>query len=335
MGVKEIEIIHIAIENLQKTARINGEWIHLREAYLDGKLKLFINNKNIVFNAEVRKELRNHQLGQIEKIAEMYNPFIIVAERIFPKIKEHLRTQNIAYLEANGNVFFNHTNFHYFIEAQKPIANKKEKINRAFTKTGLKVLFHFLNNEELINLSHREIAEITDVAHGNIAYILQGLRENRFLVKINKNTFALNNKKELLEKWMVNYKETLQPKLEVGRFRFANKDQFIHWRNVQLQKGKTRWGGEPAGDLITNHLRPGELTLYTIEARNDLLKNYRLIPDPEGDIQVYKKFWDDTLDAETKTVPTILIYTDLINVGDKRCRETAEIIYRQYVEPNL
>lgn len=335
LDMEEIEIIHLAVENLQKTAHINGKYIHLRSPHLYGNLKLFINKKELVFNADVRRELRSHQLGQIEKMAKMYHPYIIVAERIFPKIKEQLRNQNIAYLEANGNVYFNEKNYHYFIDTQKPLTNKKEKINRAFTKTGLKVLFHFIIKENLINFPHREIADITDVAHGNIAYILQGLRENRFLIKLNKNTYALNNKKELVEKWLVDYKETLQPKLKVGQFRFINNNQFTNWRNIKLQEGKTWWGGEPAGDLLTNYLRPGKLTLYTNEPRNDLLKNYKLIPDPEGDIQVYKKFWDKTLDTQTNTVPTLLVYTDLINMGDKRCRETAEIIYKKYVEPNL
>ncbi len=333
MDMKEIEvihIIHIAIENLQKTAQINGEWIHLQDAYLDGKLVLYINNKNIVFNAEIKKELRNHQLGQIEKMAEMYHPFIIVAERIFPKIKEHLRTQNIAYLEANGNVFFKQTNFHYFIETQKPIATKKEKINRAYTKTGLKVLFHFLTNKELINLPQRKIAEITNVAHGNIAYILQGLRENRFMVKINKNTFALNNKKELLEKWMVDYNDTLQPKLKVGRFRFADEKTFVHYRKIELDE-KTWWGGEPAGDILTDYLQPGELTLYTTNTRIELMKRYKLIPDPNGDVRVFKAFWDTTEQQKQETVHPFLVYVDLMNTGDNRCYETAQMIWKKYL----
>ncbi|MCA1758504.1 MAG: type IV toxin-antitoxin system AbiEi family antitoxin [Bacteroidales bacterium] len=327
----EIEIIHIAVENLKKTAQINGEWIHLRDAYLDGKLKLLIDNKNLVFNAVVKKELRNHQLGQIEKMAEMYHPFIIVAERIFPKIKEQLRTQNIAYLEASGNVFFNQMNFHYFIETQNPIANKKEKINRAFTKTGLKVLFHFLVNEKWTNLPHREIAEITQVAHGNIAYILNGLKENKFLFRIDKNTFRLNNKKELLEKWMVAWKETLQPALKIGRFRFADEKNFTHYRELHLDENTTWWGGEPAGDILTNYLRPGELILYTTKNRNELMKEYRLMPDPNGDVKIYRAFWLTKEAVRNNTVHPVLVYADLMNTGNNRCYETAQMIWDKYL----
>lgn len=56
---------------------------------------------------------------------------------------------------------------------------------------------------------------------------------------------------------------------------------------------KTWWGSEPAGDILTNYLKPGELTPYTLESRNELIKHYRLIPDKEGKVKVYQKFWVD------------------------------------------
>lgn len=334
MDMKENEIIHIAIENLQKNAGIKGKWNQKAKNNLDGELTLQIENNTIKFFAEIKQELRNHQLLQVEQLAENNNPFIIVANRIFPKIKAHLREQKIAYLEANGNIYFNEKGYHYFIDTQKTVEQATEKLNRAFTKTGLKVLFHFLLDEHLVNLPHREIATITKVAHGNIAYILTGLKEYQFLLKLNKDDVQLNNRKGLLEKWMVAYKETLQPTLQIGQFRFNKKENYLNWHNIKLHKGKTFWGGEPAGDLLTNHLRPGEFTLYTTENRNELIKNYRLIPDKEGDIFVYKKFWNEKFDKKN-TVPAVLAYVDLMNVGDKRCRETAQIIYNQYVGPNL
>lgn len=333
--MNEFEIVNNAIEKLHKIAKIEAIWDETYQNELDGKLIINIENRQITFTVAVKKELRNHQLQQFYKWADIKHPIIVIAERIFPSIKRELRKRNIAYLEANGNIFVKTNNIYLWLETQKPLPTKKEKGNRAFTKTGLKVLFHFLIDDNIVGLPYRQIANITNVGLGNVNNIFTGLKETGFLLKLRKNEFILNNKKELLEKWTTDYKETLKPNLEIGRFRFAKQNNFNDWRNIQLQEGKTWWGGEPAGDLLTNHLRPGELTLYTIETRNDLLKNYRLIPDPEGDIRVYKKFWDDTLDTQTNTVPTILIYTDLINVGDKRCRETAEIIYRQYVEPNL
>lgn len=329
--MKETEIVSRAVEKLLKVAEIEATWKENATNEFDGIITFNMKDVKITLNALIKKELRKHQLNLLE---ELKNP-IIIAERIFPNIKRELRDKNVAYLEANGNIYLKTNNFFLWLETQKPVPTKKEKGNRAFTKTGLKVLFHFLVDEELVKLTYRQIANITDVALGNVNNIFNGLKETGFLLKLNKNEFILNNKKELLQKWATAYKETLQPTLEVGRFRFADEKNFIHWRNIKLQKGKTWWGGEPAGDLQTNYLRPGELTLYTTETRNELMKNYRLIPDPEGDVVVYKKFWNDELRNENDAVPLLLTYVDLVNTRDKRCLETAEMVYKKYVEPNL
>ncbi len=329
--MKETEIVSRAVEKLLKVAEIEATWKENATNEFDGIITFNMKDVKITLNALIKKELRKHQLNLLK---ELKNP-IIIAERIFPNIKRELRDKNVAYLEANGNIYLKTNNFFLWLETQKPVPTKKEKGNRAFTKTGLKVLFHFLVDEELVKLTYRQIANITDVALGNVNNIFNGLKETGFLLKLNKNEFILNNKKELLQKWATAYKETLQPTLEVGRFRFADEKNFIHWRNIQLQKGKTWWGGEPAGDLQTNYLRPGELTLYTTETRNELMKNYRLIPDPEGDVVVYKKFWNDELRNENDAVPLLLTYVDLVNTRDKRCLETAEMVYKKYVEPNL
>ena len=97
-------------------------------------------------------------------------------------------------------------------------------------------------------------------------------------------------------------------------------DDFNDWKKTTLKEGETYWGGEPAGDLLTNFLRPAELTLYTTEKRGDLMKNYRLIPDVQGLLKVYQKFWTGN------TMPLVLVYADLMGEGDRRCRETAEKI---------
>lgn len=327
VDIMNTEIIHIALENLKKTTKIDGRWDKATDVHLDGQVVFNINNTTIRFNAEIKKELRNHQLFQLEKTAKQFPPFIIIAERIFPKIKEHLREQNMAYLEANGNIFFNQKGVHYFIDTQKPVQTEKETGNRAFTKTGLRVLFHFLLDKNLVNLPHREIAKITNVAHGNIAYILNGLKENGFLLKLKQNEFILNNKKELLEKWMDAYKEDLQPALKIGQFRFADKNRFTSWKELKLNEKTTWWGGEPAADIITNYLRPGELTIYTTKSRNELIREFKLIPDNNGNIIIYNAFWDIQQWNYKNTVHPLLVYTDLMNTGNSRCQETAQLIW--------
>ncbi len=332
MNAKKHNTATTALDNLQRTAQIKGKWmdIALNKASngLNGQIEFVLNQNPIKFNAEVKNNLRAINLPLIYKLAKEHAPLIIVADLIFPKIKEELRNHGIAYLEANGNIWLKNGETLLWIDSNKTLPVEKEKINRAFTKTGLKVVFDFLYNEALINAPYREIAQQTGVALGNVNYILNGLKEKGFLLKIDKDRYELTNKKELLNTWIIKYAEKLKPELEIGTFRFLRDNDFVNWKKLPLKKGKTWWGGEPAGNILTNYLKPAELTLYTLETRNELIKHYKLIPDPTGNIKVFKKFWKDD-DAEN-TVPPLLVYTDLINTGDHRCIETAQKIYDEF-----
>jgi hypothetical protein len=334
----EAQITTLALENLQKNAGIIGNWRPVARKELDGKVEFKWNNKTIKFNAEIKRELRGYNLPQIIDYAERFKPLIVIAQYILPKIKDELRQNGIAYLETNGNIFLKLDNNFIWLEVQKTIPLQIEKTNRAFTKTGLKILFYYLVNEDLLNRPYREMAKLTGVALGNINYVLTGLKEENFLLKINKQQYKLQNKKELLNKWITAYDKKLKPGLELGTFRFVKTDEFLRWQELPLNHDKTAWGGEPAGDLLTHYLKPAELTLYTTETRNELIKNYRLLPDPMGAVKAYQKFWQDEYLAATekkqnrKVVPPLLVYADLVNTGDRRCLETAEKVYEQYLQ---
>ncbi|MEQ8910341.1 MAG: type IV toxin-antitoxin system AbiEi family antitoxin [Vicingaceae bacterium] len=320
------EVIHKALINLKHTIDIEGFLLDSGE--LDGKLQLTINGKVYNFVAEVKKELRLHQLQPIEKLHHQHANLIVIAENIFPKIKEELRKKGIAYLESNGNLFIQNKEFYLFIDTNKKEKLKKENTNRAFTKTGLKVVFHFLLNADLVNQTQREIAEIAGVGLGNIPQVINGLKETGYLLALNRKTYVWEHRKELLDRWINQYATDLRPKLIKDRY-----DLKDNWQELNLDSKQTVWGGEPAADLLTNHLRPEKFILYTKEDTIDLLRNYRLVPDKKGAVEVLDLFWNNL--EEEKTTPPILIYAELILEGGKRNRETAKMIYEKYIEAKL
>jgi len=330
MNMKEKEIVQLALENLHKNVGIVGKWRNLENNEID----FIVDNKAFVVNVAVKNELRFHHLPAIIEQANQLKPLMIVAKRIFPKIKEELKISRIAYLEANGNVFFKQQDTLVWIESDKYKTEPKELGNRAFTKTGLKVVFNFLLDDNFVNLSYREMASLSEVGLGNINYIMNGLKEMGFVLNLNQHEYKLTKKKELLEKWMIAYEERLKPNLKIGTFRFIDEANFNNWKEISLPAGIAVWGAEPASDLLSNYLRPQELTLYTTETRNEIIRNYRLIPDEKGNVKVFQKFWADSINV-SNTAPFMLVYADLITMDDKRCRETAQLIYEKHIEPNL
>lgn len=334
MNKQQEDILHAALINLRENTGIEGVW--QAEGPLAGKVELYLPQKQLSFNVEARKEVRAFHVRQIQEAAGQFPPYLLVAQRLFPKIKEALRQLGIAYLEGNGNIFIRQGDIWLWIDANKPLKVPAAKSNRAFTKTGLKVLFHLFLNKELINEPQREIARRSGVALGNIPQVINGLLETGHLVRMDKNSYAYTDRKALLERWMVAYEDTLKPGLALGRYRWAAKgaQNAASWKQMPLDYEHTQWGGEAAGELLTQYLRAEELTLYTSESRKALMSIYRLIPDEQGPIQVFRRFWEPD-GAAQPTVPPLLVYADLMNIQDKRCQETAEIIFQKYVKAIL
>lgn len=255
----------------------------------------------------------------------------LVAETIFPTLKERLREKKIGYLDAAGNIYLDVADNFIWIDGQKTTEKKKAITNRAFTKTGLKMVFYLLLNEQAINMPYRKLAETTGVALGNVKNIMEGLKDAGFILPINDTTVKLQNKEALLDRWLTGFRETLRPALHLGTYRFWDKKRLGNWQALPLEPTETKWGGEPAGELLTNHLVPAHLTVYTNQ-KNALIPKWTLIPDEDGNVHFYEKFWKDEGQDKEQYAPPLLVYADLMLTNDPRCQETAAMIYNNYLK---
>ena len=187
-------------------------------------------------------------------------------------------------------------------------------------------------DEDLVNQTYDVMAKAANISKSTIGNILKDLKERHFLIQLNQKTRKLNNKQDLLEKWLQAYNEKLKPSLLRGKFRFLP-NRLSAWKKMDLGED-TFWGGEPAADILTDYLSPGEWTLYSKKSKNDLIKNLYLVPDPkEGNVSVYNIFWNvegGEFDNDTlQIVNPLLVYADLISTKDSRNFETARKIYER------
>jgi hypothetical protein len=321
----EQEIINRALEALNLTTGIQTLFKH--QETLDGELEMILNGHKHQFLIKVKKELGTHQLPQIVEFHKSHDNFLLIANRLNSKVKKDLREIGIPYIEANGNVFVKKDGNFLLVDTQKALEIEKVKGNRAFTKTGLKVVFYLLQHKEAINLPQREIAALTNVALGNIPQVLDGLKETGYLIPLKSKTFVWENREALLYRWIEEYKTELRPRLIKERYSLKQK-----WEQIKFDHRKTDWGGDPAADLITHHLRPERFLIYTTENRLDLIKNHHFMPNKNGEVEVLEMFWKDN---QSETAPKLLVYADLILEGGKRNKETADKIYEEYIKSIL
>jgi len=330
----EERLIYTVTEEILKKHNINALWTEPVTKDIDGILTITYKRITQKFYVEIKKELRNYQLYQIFHQAETYNPLLVIAETIFPNIRNLLKERKIGYIDLNGNMNIEADNFLLKIEGNNKKYFHREKRGRAFTKAGLKIILIFLLNEEKINDTYREIAKNTGTAVGNVKLILDGLTEEGFVLRKNDKELKLTNKKDLLQKWITGYNEKLKPTLLLGNFKFMKADDFNKWKELKIDREKTSWGGEAAGNIYTGYLLPQTLTLYTNEKKLDLMKKYRLVPDNNGNITIIERFWRFGQGNEN-IVPPIIAYADLLETNDRRCIETAQKIYEQHLKSTI
>ncbi|MCH8487560.1 MAG: hypothetical protein LAT75_11890 [Candidatus Cyclonatronum sp.] len=285
-----------------------------------------LDGKEIVRRAEVRSEVRAHQLQQLNELQQTEGPIILVAARLSPAIKKMLSDSGIDWLEESGNIRLKDGDKLIWIDRKgPPKASGNPAKNRAFTKTGLKVVFLFLYDESWLNRTYRDIAEAAGVALGTIKQVLDGLRMHGYLLQINKKNIRLKNRSKLLDQWISAYTDELKPKIITGNYSFINRETELNWKSLPLGSD-TVWGGEPAADLIIQNLKPVTFILYSKAVRSELIKKLKLVPNPKGIVELRVPYW--TVESENPaTAPLLAVYTDLMESGDPRNIESAGRLY--------
>jgi hypothetical protein len=281
------------------------------------------------FAAEVKHHLTRPMIGAVVQQLRTYSgKGILVTKYVTPQIAELLKETGTFFLDAAGNAYLNEPPLHVFIKGNKPdeLKTKKAPI-RAFRPTGLQVVFALLCNPGLERAQYREIARGSDVALGTVGWVMRDLRQTGNLIEMGKRGRRLVKKEDLLKRWVTAYPEQLKPKKLLGTFKTANADG---WMEAELPGSETYWGGEIAAAKLTQYLKPQKATIYTSEPKallEWLIRN-RIKKDPDGDIEIIRKFWRFDPDPDfPKLTHPILIYADLLATADPRNIETAKIIY--------
>jgi hypothetical protein len=302
---------------------------------------------------EVKRWAQQANLGALAaQIKRLPMEGLLVADYINPNMAQRLKTMGVQFIDAAGNAYLNQPPVYVHVTGNKKPDTQvafKEGVNRAFDATGLKVVYGFLCDPELVDATYRVIAERTGVALGTIGRVLNGLTEAGFIVGRGRGKGRrLVKKRRLFDRWVEAYPEKLKPKQRVGDF---VADDPYWWEKVNAEEYGAYWGGEIAAEKYTKYLKPQTATLYLPEyTGKKLLARARLRKLREGEVggqgvvKIYRPFWpveDEGRHYNNKmaeipgVVNPILVYADLIATGDSRNLETARMIYERYIAEHI
>ncbi len=280
--------------------------------------------KTVRYTAMTKRGLRPATMGAvIQQIQRLGEKALLIADYVTPQLADALRTHGIAFIDTAGNAYINNPPIFIWVKGERPLTQATlQPTGRAFQASGLQVIFALLCNPELVDRPYREIARLADVAHGTVGWAMAELPKLGFVAEMNKKRRFLQPER-LLQQWVEAYARTLRPKLILGRYKAETLDW---WKTVNPVKYGFKMGGEGAAAQITHHLRPGTLTFFGHKAEPRFLLDQHLKTDPAGEVEILRQFWQFE-NTKAALAPTLLIYADLLAIGDARCLETAKLLY--------
>ncbi|MGO4701644.1 type IV toxin-antitoxin system AbiEi family antitoxin [Dyella sp. 2RAB6] len=296
----------------------------------DALLQAHYAGKTVDYVAEIKTRLRPANLALAARQVRRYGPRgLLVADYVTPPMADELQRQNVPFIDTAGNAYLPTPEFLVWVKGQRPTgaAHTTRTGGRAFTTAGLQVLFTLLCHPDWIDLPYRELAARAGVAHGTIGGVLAELPALGFAITLGKRR-RLTHGDVLLRQWVDAYIRTLRPKLVRQRYRA----QTLAWATAEdVHAHDLLLGGETAAAQLTGYLRPQTVTLYGRKPDARFLAEHRLLPDPNGNVELLERFWDFPTER-AGLAPDVLVYADLMAIGDARTIETADKLHERIVD---
>ena len=334
----ERETLNHAIDALHRETGVTAEIVELEPYMHDRQYDAVVEIAGNRLFAEVKNWAQHGNIGAIiNQIKAMPGPGILVADFVNPQMADKLKRDDIQFIDTAGNAYLRGQNLHVLVKGnRRPTATltaKKPK-GRAFSNTGLKVVYAFLCDPTLVNAPYRDIAKVANVAVGTVGWVLNDLKANGYVrQQRGKKGRHLTRKRQLLDRWVETYPEKLKPKQELGTFVADEPDW---WTTIDLTKFHAYWGGETAAAMLTRHLRPEIATVYVDQEKwTDIVIAARLRKkDPtthaENPVKIYRAFWQRP-EHQTDIVHPILVYADLIATAEPRNMEIAQLVFKDFL----
>ncbi len=317
-----------------------------RDPHPDALVEIADGIRQVTFVVAVKPRPRTAQAGALVALLRRFQePALLLAEYVNPELAENLRCNDICFLDLEGNAYLRGDGLMIWVTGRKDTQRirTERETRRAFQPTGLRVIFALLCHPELVEDDYRTLAEVTGVALGTVQWVMRDLIQEGYVLRTGHTTRRLIQLDRLLDEWALGYARNLHAKLKLGHFETRNLDA---WREADIAAHDAVWGGEAAAALMTGYLKPETLTLWVEQPAPRLLAALGLRQDDGGRFQLRKAFWtrklthriakapgiaERTVDLKLTAQP-VLVYAELLAIGDARTLETAARIRDEWID---
>jgi len=284
----------------------------------------------VAYRAKVDRKAHLNQAD--EQLRRTAGPGLLVTAYMSTTLATHCREIGLSFLDAAGNAFLHGEGLFVWIAGRKPSTDMSgsRKGAGAFHGRGLQVVFALLAHPPLLHAPYRKVAQAAGASLGTTSKSLEDLMNRNFLVANDSGTRRWVDRQRVLQTWATNFPLGLRSHLQPRRYNAGNADW---WREAQPETFDGYWSGEVAAAKLTHDLVPKLVTVYLPHDRGPFLAAHRLKADPRGPIEVLDVFWHfEQGGTEAPGVaPPLLVYADLLDLGDPRTDEQARLIHDRFL----
>jgi hypothetical protein len=251
---------------------------------------------------------------------------LVVTGHVPEPVGQAWRSQDVHYVDAAGNMYLRWDGVLLDVRGRpRPSAPRPAQPGqplRSFGPTGLKVLFALLVEQDLAAATYRDIAEVAHASLGTVQWVFKELEALGHLSS-GPPARRLHRVPDLFNRWVEAYVLNLSPRLSMARFDVPDPSWWSHADDA-LRAEHAQWGGETAAHRLNPHLRPARAVIYASRVPKRLAIDYHFFrTDGPGSVEIRERFWHLREDPPELTVPTPLVYADLVASADPRQLEAA------------
>lgn len=255
---------------------------------------------------------------------------IVFAPAVSEPLGEMFERRGIPFVDRQGNCYLDLDGC-YVARVQGRRAARPAPKDRSIRAAGYQALLALLSDPESVRRPLREIASAAGTSVTAPADMLRRLTDEGFLTRTrNGLTWVETRREELVDRFLVGYRDVLRPRLLVGRYKTPLGDPGkLEARLVEVlgEPDTWRWGGAAAGHRIDHQYRGRWTAVHHAAWSARLLAKVPAMASPEGELIILRSPGPASLRGpEPAIVHPLLAVAELLAEPDERGWRSAAAI---------
>ncbi len=292
----------------------------------DGSARLRLRTPAAKFELAVALQGRNLDRASstllAERIVAEQEAIVVFAPAVSEPIGEMFEQRGVAFVDRQGNCFLR-LGDRYIARIQGRRAPRPAPKDRTVRAAGYQVMLALLSAADLVRRPLREIATASGTSVTAPADMLRRLTDEGYLTRTRHGlTWVETRREELVERFLVGYRDVLRPRLLVGRYKTPLGDpKKLEARLVEvLGDAETwRWGGAAAGYRMNGQYRGPWTVVHHAAWSAGMLAKIPAIASPDGDLVVMRSPGPVAMKGAQPHLPnSLLVVAELLAEPDER-----------------